>query len=50
MSHLETVKYLVNRFKLTADDARSQDNYALRKAAKNGHFKMIKYLDSVNKL
>ena len=42
--HLETVKYLRKEFGLTTDDARNQDNYALRWACANGHLKIVRYL------
>jgi hypothetical protein len=42
--HLEMVQHLVEQFELTADDARTWDNYALRCAAENGHLEMVQYL------
>jgi len=42
--HLEMVKYLVEKFELTAGDVRSRDNHALRCAAANGHIEMVQYL------
>jgi len=42
--HLEMVQYLVEKFELTADDARADDNFALRFAAENGQLETVKYL------
>ena len=45
--HLETFKYLVEKFNLTIEDVRTYDNYALRWVCGNGHLETVKYI--VNK-
>ena len=34
---------LVDRFSLTEEDARSEDNYALRHTCENGHREVVKW-------
>ena len=41
---IEVLKFLHNTFGLTADDARADDNYALRLAAENGHLEELSCL------
>jgi hypothetical protein len=42
--HLPVVQYLCEKFQLTIQDVRSDDNRALRWAADNGHLPVVKYL------
>ena len=42
--HLDVLKFLVDRFELTADDARDDNNAALGGAASNGHLDVLKLL------
>ena len=43
--HVKVLKWLHDTFDLlTAEDARSKGNYALRTAAENGHVKMLKWI------
>jgi ankyrin repeat protein len=44
LGRLDLLKYLVETFQLTVEDARANNSYALRWAAYNGHFKVVKYL------
>jgi hypothetical protein len=42
--HIDVVKYLVERFQLTVEDAQARSNYAFRHATCNGHLEVLKYL------
>ena len=42
--HVEVLRFLKNEFGLTADDARANDNEALRMAAANGHIDILRFL------
>lgn len=41
---LETARWLAKRFGLTADDAREDDNWALRRSCANGHLATARWL------
>jgi hypothetical protein len=44
------VRYLVDTFKLTAEDARAKDNFAFRTACASGHLPVVQYLVETFKL
>ena len=44
---MKVLRFLKDEWELTADDARSKDNYALRWAAKNGHVEILRFLKDV---
>jgi hypothetical protein len=42
--HFEMATWLHSNYKFTADDARADDNFALRWACDRGHFRIVKWL------
>jgi len=42
--HLEVLQWLHTTFQLTAKDARSNNNWAFRRAAEKGHLKVLQWL------
>ena len=42
--HVEVLKWLHETYRLTASDARANENHALREAAENGHVEVLKWL------
>lgn len=44
VGQLEVAKYFKQTYKLKTKDAQINDNYALKQACKNGHFKMVKWM------
>ena len=48
--HVEIVKWLTSHFNLSPEDARADDNYALRWSCANGHLDVAQWITSHFKL